>query len=282
MKTFKQYLSIVMLLCITIILTACPNDPEVSPETNNTDSTGGTEKSEYVRNMESKLKDTSWQLTKNTNSRGSIVNPTLGGKISLYSTLDSNKNYNMSYSNVKYDDKNMSGNGSWKFTDDERLMILADGREHGGPEMSMLITHILGGSSSVIEKLTDNELVLRHDFDDGSWEKHFYSRITFINNDSGNNEDTGEAPQFVNYNFTATQNSITVNFYTDVAVSSGTIKYGTTQTSQTKSASASVASHLISATVNNLKLGTKYYFKCTAKNKYGSTTSDVYPAMTNY
>lgn len=275
-----------MLLCIMVIFTACSKDPEVTPDTDNTESTGGTEKSEYVKYMESKLKDTSWQLTNHTNSSGSIVNPTLGGKISLYSTSSSNGLYDMSYFNVKYDDRNVSGAGSWKFFDDERLFLGAWVADNG-VDIAATVTSILGGVS-IIEKLTDKELVLRHDYDEGRWEKRFYSRISFIKKDSDNNGETdnngntGEAPQFVNYNFTATQNSITVNFYTDVSVSSGSIKYGTTQTSQTKSASATVASHQISATVKNLKSGTKYYFKCTAKNKYGSTTSDVYPAMTNY
>lgn len=36
MKTFIQYLSTVMLLCITIVLTVCSNEPEVTPNTGNT------------------------------------------------------------------------------------------------------------------------------------------------------------------------------------------------------------------------------------------------------
>ena len=101
-------------------------------------------------------------------------------------------------------------------------------------------------------------------------------------NGENDNEDTGEAPQIVNYTFTSTQNSITVKFYTDVSITKATIKYGTSATSVSKSTTETVASHCATATVKNLKSGTKYYFKCTVKNNYGSTTSDVYPAMTNY
>lgn len=96
-------------------------------------------------------------------------------------------------------------------------------------------------------------------------------------NDSGND---GETPYVTSFDFTATKSSITVKFMCNERPTSATIKYGTSTPSST--ASSSISGKQVSATVSGLKSGTKYYFKCTVKNSYGSSTSDTFSAMTNY
>jgi len=82
------------------------------------------------------------------------------------------------------------------------------------------------------------------------------------------------------FNYTTTQTSVTVKFYTNERASSATIKYG--EYSASSSASATITNKEISATISGLKKGTKYYVKCTARNSSGSVTSDDYPVRTNY
>lgn len=97
---------------------------------------------------------------------------------------------------------------------------------------------------------------------------------------SGGGGSSTESLYFTNFNYTATQTSVTVKFYTNERASSATIKYG--EHSASSSASATITNKEISATIRGLKMGTKYYVKCTARNSSGSVTSDDYPVMTNY
>lgn len=97
---------------------------------------------------------------------------------------------------------------------------------------------------------------------------------------SGGGGSSTESLYFTNFNYTATQTSVTVKFYTNEKPTSATIKYG--ESTPSTSASATITSHEISATIRGLKKGTKYYVKCTASNSSGSVTSDNYPVMTNY
>ena len=98
--------------------------------------------------------------------------------------------------------------------------------------------------------------------------------------DNGGNNPSNETPYITSFTYTATKNSITVKFMATERPTSATIKYG--ENSATKTLSASITNKQISATATGLKAGTKYYFKCTVKNSNGSSTSDEYPAMTNY
>ena len=100
------------------------------------------------------------------------------------------------------------------------------------------------------------------------------------NGNSGGNQNSTGSLYFTNFNFTATQTSVTVKFYTSQKATSANIKYG--EYSASSSASASITNKEISATIKGLKKGTKYYVRCTARNSNGSVTSDSYPVMTNY
>lgn len=97
---------------------------------------------------------------------------------------------------------------------------------------------------------------------------------------TGGNSNSGEAPSFRRFDYTATTTTANIYFYTTDRVTSATIYYGPHSTSV--SVSATVINQQISATLKGLTKGTKYYVKCTAKNNYGSTTSDIFSFMTNY
>lgn len=95
-----------------------------------------------------------------------------------------------------------------------------------------------------------------------------------------NGGSSGDAPYITNFTSTSTKNSISVNFMSSEKPTSATIYYG--ENSANKSLNTTISSKQISAKATGLKAGTKYYFKCTVKNENGSSTSDEYPAMTNY
>ena len=96
---------------------------------------------------------------------------------------------------------------------------------------------------------------------------------------SGSGND-GDTPYVTSFDFTATKNSITVKFMCSEKPTKATIKYG--DASPSKTVSSSISGKQVSATVKNLKSGTKYYFQCTISNNAGTSTSDVFPAITNY
>lgn len=109
----------------------------------------------------------------------------------------------------------------------------------------------------------------------------------YSDDDSGNGDgngdnsgNDGEPPYVTSFDFTATKSSITVKFMCNERPSSATVKYGTSSPSSTTS--SSISGKQVSATVSGLKSGTKYYFKCTVSNSYGSSTSDTFTAITNY
>jgi len=100
------------------------------------------------------------------------------------------------------------------------------------------------------------------------------------NNNGGSGSSTDEPPYVISYDFSATKTSITVKFMCNERPTSATVKYGTS--SPSRSTSSSIIGKQVTATVSGLKSGTKYYFNCTVKNSYGSSTSDTFTAITNY
>lgn len=101
---------------------------------------------------------------------------------------------------------------------------------------------------------------------------------------STNSDDNGQssyAPEIGFYDFTATKNTLTVQYRIYSGdVSSAKIYYGTI--SPSKSITASVSGKMITAKISGLSSGTKYYIKCIAKGSGGSTTSDTTTCITNY
>ena len=95
---------------------------------------------------------------------------------------------------------------------------------------------------------------------------------------SGDISYSGEAPNFLDFIYTYTTNSVTVQLITDTKPTKGTIYYG--KTSPTTSVSTTVFGRYISARITGLTKAEIYYVKCIATNEYGSTTSDALPVMT--
>lgn len=131
--------------------------------------------------------------------------------------------------------------------------------------------------SGTIIDITNNGFAVKWEEDDGSYT---ISKLERISNDEDTGTTTGSKPEFTHFNYTSYQTSIHVEFYTDERVNSATIKYGTG--TPTSTVSTTIANKQISATIKGLKKGTKYYVNCTARNKYGSTTSETFPVMTDY
>ena len=141
---------------------------------------------------------------------------------------------------------------------------------------------------SKIKQLTDSKLVLGS-CSEGNKSYAEFHKISYRegskngyddNNSGGSGGSSGDKPYVTSFDFTATKSSITVKFMCSERPTSATVKYGTSSPSSTTS--SSIAGKQVSATVSGLKSGTKYYFKCTVSNSYGSSTSDTFSAMTNY
>lgn len=103
---------------------------------------------------------------------------------------------------------------------------------------------------------------------------------TDVDNEDKEGDSSYETPYVTSFSYNATQTSITVQFNVNVRPTSATVKYGTGTPSS--SVSSSISGKKVIAKVQGLKKGTKYYFRCTVSNTNGSSTSDVYSAMTFY
>ena len=102
-----------------------------------------------------------------------------------------------------------------------------------------------------------------------------------VSGNSGNGNSDGEAPNFVDFSYSSTSSSVTVIFHTDTDINGGTVYYGkNSPTTAVSSTNTTIGKHMVQATIKNLSKSTKYYVKCTVKNSYGTTTSDVLPVMT--
>ena len=274
-KVLYTLMSLIILTVPFYGLVACSNDSE--EEEDNLMK----EKSAYAIAMEAKLIGTSWKLQKKESYENGVLDKDYRMYLHAGSIISFAPDSALHYINIIDKDERRSYDhiGQWYFTDDDKLFFLPRLKE---PDLLGALVGMLGITHE-INKLTDNELILSYQYDSSSNKEYwYYQRVSFRLLNEDDKIDNGEAPQFVNYNFSATQNSITVKFYTDVKPDKASITYGTSATSQTIGTDVSIISHEIRATAKNLKAGTKYYFKCKATNKYGTTTSGVYPAMTNY
>lgn len=136
--------------------------------------------------------------------------------------------------------------------------------------------------------LTDSKMRLKWSSDETNKSSVEFVKVTYRegtiqgghNGNSSGGSSSGDKPYVTSFDFTATKTSITVKFMCSERPSSATVKYGISSASGT--VSSSISGKQVSATVNGLKSGTKYYFKCTVSNSYGSSTSDTFTAITNY
>ena len=171
-----------------------------------------------------------------------------------------------------------NGWGTWK-VENGKIKWETTGNNAGYSNVSFRVIVVANHfGPNTIASLTDSKMRLVYP-DDGWWVE--YTRVSYQEpSDTGGGGSSSESLYFTNFNYTATQTSVTVKFYTNERASSATIKYG--EYSASSSASATITNKEISATISGLKKGTKYYVKCTARNSSGSVTSDDYPVRTNY
>ncbi len=207
--------------------------------------------------MESKLEGTSWKFLHGTHW---IMVFSFGyGGILYIAETDTKKNHNFYYE------------GTWKCPQKDVL----DARSDDGTAHVVIMNSI--GPLPKIEYLSGNTMKLKSLITEVT-----LTKVTYQGGNDNSGSGSSDAPYIVSFDFSATKNSITVKFMCSERPTSATIKYGSSENSISSSASATIAAKQVSATVKGLKAGTKYYFKCQVSNSNGSSTSDAYPAMTNY
>lgn len=236
---------------------------------------GGGNESTRDAVLDQKLIGTSWRLKDIGGKDGSMGRNVNNGTVTF---IDKD---NVLYINFEKG-SDWTAHGIWCSTYPNRLSCGG----FGNSSYSGFLVHSAGLMTEV-KSINSSEMILK----DVTGDKdilYYYSKTTYTEGDySGGNSGGGggggssdDAPYITGFNYTATKNSITVKFMASERPTSASIKYG--ENSASKSASSTISAKQISATVTGLKAGTKYYFKCTVRNENGSSTSDEYPAMTNY
>lgn len=254
----KQTFKIAMMLLIVAmanVITSCGNDNDDFETPNRTSSNS------YNSTVE-KLKGTSWKWVRNDWFNNGSFWKSTDGDNSIITFSDEPVGSSTWYLYI-----NGIKGGAWYDNGDSN--ILANWYSSDDKEKY--------GSMSNIYKLTSSELVTGNDT-----KKHYFVKSSSSGSEGGSSSTQGDAPSFRDFSYTYTNNSITVQFLTtENNTTKATIFYGKT-TSPSTSISASISGgHIISARITGLTKATKYYVKCSATNKYGTTTSNVYPVMTD-
>lgn len=257
-KSYWSLLAIMMVAVMNMCFVSCSKDDDDNDEIVQ----GNDDISDYESSIINKLKGTSWKWVRNDIYHDGVFNRSVVGDNSIIKFSDeqtSNKNEFYMYAHgIK------SGTWMpWLIVDgDFILMINWDSAEDAASY-----------GRSKLFTLTATELVMGTDV----------IRHCFVaaNSSSGSGYFGGEAPSFTSFSYTYTSTSVTVLFYTDVDITDGIVYYGaSTATSPVSSAYTIVGRRMVQATIRNLRRSTKYYVKCTVKNKYGSKTSDDFSVMT--
>lgn len=271
-----------MYIVSKIMLTAMVISMMVSSchKTENSESSAGRNYSDYEKRMVSQLTGTSWRYDKYvrvySSEKEEIVYTT--GIL----TFSDDEIFHMRDLGRQSENMRYTADGSWYFKDDKLYMtfIAPPGVSWTASEKGNLIAII--GIGNTITSVTPTSMVW-HDYgiiDD----VRYFTKVNYTegggNTGGGGNSSNGDAPYVTSFDFTATKSSITVKFMCSERPNSATVKYGTSSANTT--VSSSIIGKQVSATATGLKAGTKYYFKCTVKNEYGSSTSDEFYAITNY
>lgn len=277
MSDLSKVLGILLLCSLSVLFTACPNDPD-DDITNPVIGKG-----KYF----DQLVGTTWvhKSTKMYDGSGKLTSSYDHSTSSIYMTAKDI--YYMFRSDLKYDMSSFGYNIYGLYVDipDERKTTVSSW-EYWTAKDSISFQAYHG----YVTKLTSNELVLKMFFSDSkgyaidTFEKAG-ERIHYVDaggsSSSGGGSSSDDAPNVTGFDFTATKTSIKVTFNVSSRPTSASIYYG--ERSATKSAGTpTIIGTSVTTTVNGLKSGTKYYFKCTVKNSNGSSTSDNWPAMTLY
>lgn len=277
-KNLRNLLSIMMVAVVSYFIVSCGDDDEKIGYYSGIQTPNNGNSSSMDATYENQLTGTSWK-------QSSCAIYYSNGDVE---TKISNAIVTYSSNHVWYiiGISGYNGWGTWKV---ENGVIEWDATGNNGGMNNPSFRGILVASNfgpRKIVSLTDNKMRLVWPNNDKDWVE--YTRVSYQEpSDAGSGSGTSggsgsstESLYFTNFNYTATQTSVTVKFYTNERASSATIKYG--EYSASSSASATITNKEVSATIRNLKKGTKYYVRCTARNSNGSVTSDDYPVMTNY
>lgn len=288
MKLKRIYLNMqttIMVLMLSLGFLSCGHDDEIVDINSGGQVENNSKSSAMDATYESLLSGTSW---KQSSSYVVYTNPDYSERVSTkvgkaIMTFASNYTWFVIGVNGTQD----NGWGTWKVENGEiKWHITGNNTGESDAIFRSQFAADLGAGAMTIATLTDSKMRLVYKKDgfgsideDKSW--HEYTRVSYqeLSGVGGGGSST-ESLYFTNFNYTATQTSVTVKFYTNERASSATIKYG--EYSASSSTSATITNKEISATIRGLKRGTKYYVKCTARNSNGSVTSDEYPVMTNY
>lgn len=270
-KTIKNWFckmnmsTIVLVALISVGCLSCGN-------TTDNEIDGGSysrEYSDYEERMISELTGTSWRYDKlvngaNTRTEYAIITFAENGRLQI----DDYK---------KTDGKYISTNeGAWYFNNNILVFLchVPDNIADAGYLSAAL------GVNHEISSITSSSMIL---VDSDGKDTRYFSRVSYRdieNKTPGGSTSYGDAPHVIDFTFTATKTSITVKFMCSEKPNNATISFG--EGSATKTLSSTIAGKQVSATATGLKPGTKYYFKCKVSNQNGSSTSDSWPAMTNY
>lgn len=261
------------IVIITLGILSC--DKDENNEVNNQ-----SKELSYDQEMEQKLTGTSWRMTKFTEydeNTGQIQYRSIEPGIVTFAA-----NNVIHYINIT-SIWNRTATSTWKM-EDGLLCCSGIGQDiYTGKHITGAVMQFID-FYNYIDELNNSEMILRSRTDYRPSTRYFTKiPYTGIGSDGGNNEggsNKGEPPYVTDFSYTATKTSITVKFMATERPTSATIRYGSS--SATSKISESIINKQISATASGLKAGTKYFFKCTVTNAYGSTTSAEYPAYTNY
>lgn len=256
-------LTVLTMAFVFSVMPSCSKD-----DTNNNKEemkSNDSESSTYEKKMMAELTGTSWNFdswTYNNKSKSAGGILTFAGNNTLY------------YIDFRLNDSYITSKGYWYFSEDE--LTLLPGEDTTTDQRAAFMASM--GVNHSIEKLTSNEMILESLTRDDV--RHFKKVSYQEGGGGGGGSSSGNIPYVLSFDYTSTKTSITVKFTCSERPTDATVRYGTTSASNT--ISSSIAGLQVSATATGLKAGTKYYFKCTVKNSYGSSTSDEYPVMTNY
>ena len=243
------------------------------------------ENSSEALELQSKLEGTSWEMVLNhcVYSSGTVSDYRRDGVMTF--GYDGKLYINNFYPGKYY--YNCAGEWYVKGKDEIRMInIKCDDGDGYGPEITAMLIDA-GFYRDKVISLTDNSMRLTMSYYEGDGYVDFvkvpYQDGNYKgggNSGGGGGSSSGDIPYITSFTFDATKTSITVKFMCSERPTSAIVKYGTSSASST--ISSSISGKQVSATVTNLKAGTKYYFNCTVRDDYGSSTSDTFSAITNY
>lgn len=254
-------MAILMVAIMSVGFMSCSKDDDSSKdESTHTD---------YVEEMTRELTGTSWRYDKLVNGTETRAE---------YAIITFAENRQLQVIDYETEDGNYisTKDGVWYF-DNNFLVFLCN--VPGNMSYTGYMATGLGVNHS-ISSISPSSMIL---VDPDGKKSRYFTKVAYkeIDDDAHSGDTSNREPPYVtSFDFSATKTSITVKFMCSEKPNKASIMYG--EGSATKTLSSSIAGKQVSATATGLKSGTKYYFKCTVSNQNGSSTSDGWPATTNY